>query len=556
MQSRPCHQSFAGGGVDRIADALPAGATLSFMSSNSPPGAAVSATRDAAPPRRFARLPAGPRAPCSGCLVRAWATLFVWLALCTGRFCRTSSSGVRRSSAAPAPRSAFRAHRRDRGRVRAAGCRRSSCAMSAVLTPMRREALTLPRVAAALSPRSLLALQPRFEQLLIDGAELDVRRDAPAGCASPASSSTPRREAATTMPLADWFFRQHEFVDPCRRVRWIDERRGSRRRCSLGDVDLVMRNGLREHDVRGSTRRRRRAGASASPCAAASPSRCSPAAATGAAGAAPAYAELPRADLRELRRHAHAAVRAERGRRRAARLARLVRAASRAPSTADVALRACRAAPRRDRRAAGVRAASKAGSTPSGPRRSRPASRRASFGFQHRRRRRLAGRATCDCRLARWRSGAAAAASSAPSGSTSRSSPTSATRCRSVPRCASCSPTSHRAASSASCDTRWDGAARRAGAATASRRLHQPALSLARPAVAERPRGLGRPGLAQRRAASCDANESGGEAQTRDARRRRIDLPGVFERARARRCDRLDAQLSWRVERAAAARRR
>ena len=41
-----------------------------------------------------------------------------------------------------------------------------------------REALRLPRVLAALSPRSLLALAPRLEQLLIDGAELEVRRDA------------------------------------------------------------------------------------------------------------------------------------------------------------------------------------------------------------------------------------------------------------------------------------------------------------------------------------------------------------------------------------------
>ena len=41
-----------------------------------------------------------------------------------------------------------------------------------------RVALRLPRVVAALSPRSLLALDLRFEQLLIDGAELEVRRDA------------------------------------------------------------------------------------------------------------------------------------------------------------------------------------------------------------------------------------------------------------------------------------------------------------------------------------------------------------------------------------------
>ena len=39
-----------------------------------------------------------------------------------------------------------------------------------VLDAEQRVALSLPRVAASLSPRSLLALEPRFEQLLIDGA--------------------------------------------------------------------------------------------------------------------------------------------------------------------------------------------------------------------------------------------------------------------------------------------------------------------------------------------------------------------------------------------------
>ncbi|HEY4958082.1 MAG TPA: hypothetical protein VII31_09725, partial [Caldimonas sp.] len=46
-----------------------------------------------------------------------------------------------------------------------------------ILDAEQRVALTLPRVFAALSPRSLLALEPRFAQLLIDGASLDVRRD-------------------------------------------------------------------------------------------------------------------------------------------------------------------------------------------------------------------------------------------------------------------------------------------------------------------------------------------------------------------------------------------
>ncbi|HJV95402.1 MAG TPA: AsmA family protein, partial [Albitalea sp.] len=41
-----------------------------------------------------------------------------------------------------------------------------------------RPALELPRVVAAVSARSLLALELRFEQLLIEGAHLEARRDA------------------------------------------------------------------------------------------------------------------------------------------------------------------------------------------------------------------------------------------------------------------------------------------------------------------------------------------------------------------------------------------
>ncbi|MDE2094944.1 MAG: hypothetical protein KGI87_13935, partial [Burkholderiales bacterium] len=42
----------------------------------------------------------------------------------------------------------------------------------------QRPALRLPRVLAAVSLRSLFSLQLRFEQLLIDGAQVEARRDA------------------------------------------------------------------------------------------------------------------------------------------------------------------------------------------------------------------------------------------------------------------------------------------------------------------------------------------------------------------------------------------
>ena len=114
-----------------------------------------------------------------------------------------------------------------------------------------REALRLPRVLAALSPRSLLALAPRLEQLLIDGAELEVRRDAegrlyvggiPIG-AGPESGT--QGSAA-----ADWFLAQHEFVVRNGSVRWSDELRPDAPPLALGGLELVIRNGLLKHDFR------------------------------------------------------------------------------------------------------------------------------------------------------------------------------------------------------------------------------------------------------------------------------------------------------------------
>ena len=118
-----------------------------------------------------------------------------------------------------------------------------------VLDAEQRVALALPRVYAALSVRSLLALEPRFSQLLIDGASLDVRRDAAghirvAGFDFGSSAGGAEDDAAV-----DWFFKQHEFVIRGGTVRWIDEARQAPP-LALGNVDLVVRNGLREHAMR------------------------------------------------------------------------------------------------------------------------------------------------------------------------------------------------------------------------------------------------------------------------------------------------------------------
>ncbi|WP_439956183.1 YhdP family protein [Roseateles chitosanitabidus] len=112
-----------------------------------------------------------------------------------------------------------------------------------------RDALRLPRVSAAVSPRSLLAFELRFSQLLLDSPELLLRRDAQgrvfvAGLSVDGGGDTPTSEAAT-----DWFFEQHEFVILHGRIRWVDELRAAPP-LELFDLNLVLRNGLRRHRLR------------------------------------------------------------------------------------------------------------------------------------------------------------------------------------------------------------------------------------------------------------------------------------------------------------------
>src|SRR6185295_3593279 len=82
-----------------------------------------------------------------------------------------------------------------------------------VLDAEQRVALSLPRVAASLSPRSLLALEPRFAQLLIDAPALDIRRDA-AGHIRVAGLDFGGKDVGADDggDAAHWFFKQEEFV--------------------------------------------------------------------------------------------------------------------------------------------------------------------------------------------------------------------------------------------------------------------------------------------------------------------------------------------------------
>lgn len=114
-----------------------------------------------------------------------------------------------------------------------------------LLDPQGREALRLPRVVGALSPRSLWNLG--FEQLYIERPVLDIRRGADghihvAGLDFSRGSSNDGR-------AADWFFSQTEFVLKDGQVRWTDEQRGAPP-LVLDQVDFVARNRARSHQLR------------------------------------------------------------------------------------------------------------------------------------------------------------------------------------------------------------------------------------------------------------------------------------------------------------------
>lgn len=108
-----------------------------------------------------------------------------------------------------------------------------------------REALRLPRVVLALSPRSLL--DQGFEQLYVDQPELDIRRAADGRIFVAGLEIT--RLQGSDPAVADWFFSQREFVIHQGRVRWTDELRRAPA-LALGEVNLLVRNAGRRHDLR------------------------------------------------------------------------------------------------------------------------------------------------------------------------------------------------------------------------------------------------------------------------------------------------------------------
>lgn len=127
-----------------------------------------------------------------------------------------------------------------------------------VLDSAGRPALRLPRVSAVLSAQSLLVLQPRFAQLLVDTPELEIRRDTSGRLfvAGLDVESAERTEASgASEAWLDWIFSQPELAIVHGRIRWTDELRAAQRReavapLALSDLNLVIRNGLRRHQLR------------------------------------------------------------------------------------------------------------------------------------------------------------------------------------------------------------------------------------------------------------------------------------------------------------------
>ena len=111
--------------------------------------------------------------------------------------------------------------------------------------------LRLPRVVGALSAKSLLALEPRFSQLLIDGADLDARRN-DVGQLFVAGFDVSTRTSTSALQgraLTNWLLKQHEVVVRNATVRWSDALHPAAPQV-LTDVQWVVRNGLRHHEVR------------------------------------------------------------------------------------------------------------------------------------------------------------------------------------------------------------------------------------------------------------------------------------------------------------------
>lgn len=113
----------------------------------------------------------------------------------------------------------------------------------------RRPALTLPLVLVTISPASVLWLQPRLDQLVIDGARLDVRRSADGRVRVAGFELGGPGGATGDDHAAEWLLSQHELVIRNATLRWTDEQRDVAP-LELTEVRAVLRNRGRRHEFR------------------------------------------------------------------------------------------------------------------------------------------------------------------------------------------------------------------------------------------------------------------------------------------------------------------
>jgi uncharacterized protein (TIGR02099 family) len=104
--------------------------------------------------------------------------------------------------------------------------------------------LLLPQVLVTLSPRSVLT--GSLEQLVLRGAELDVRRTADGQLLLAGMALSPDADQSNT--LADWLMSQREWALQNGRLRWTDEQHGVA--LSFTAVDAVMRHPGHKHLLR------------------------------------------------------------------------------------------------------------------------------------------------------------------------------------------------------------------------------------------------------------------------------------------------------------------
>ena len=106
-------------------------------------------------------------------------------------------------------------------------------------------ALTLPRVHAVFAWRSIPARELRLRSLVVERADLDIRRSADGRLYVAGMELTPSPDSAGN--AADWVLRQGEIHIRDGSIEWLDELRGAPP-LRFDGLNLLLRNGLSRHE--------------------------------------------------------------------------------------------------------------------------------------------------------------------------------------------------------------------------------------------------------------------------------------------------------------------